>query len=324
MREERFLITGATGCIGIWVLRNLLREGVPTAVLDHSGNHRRLPLVLTDEEISRIQFISGDVSDLSAVSKALESSRANRIIHLAAMLLPLCKADPPLGAQVNVVGTVNVFEAAKRAGIRHLVFASTTAVYGTKEEYPEGPLEHDAPWKPRSHYGVYKQANEETARVYWLEDGISSIGLRPHVVYGAGRDQGITSTTTKAMLAAAAGLSYRISYGGKYVFQYADDTAKIFIRAARCSFKGADTFNIGGESLGTAQVIRAIETIEPTMRGKITYDDIPLPFPDEVDNQALTRVIGSIAFTPLAKGVAETMEFFRHALAEGKINPNLS
>jgi UDP-glucuronate 4-epimerase len=324
MSEERFLITGATGCIGIWVLRNLLREGISTAVLDHSGNHSRLPLVLTEEEIRRIQFIRGDISDLSAVLNALESSHTNRIIHLAAMLLPLCKADPSLGAQVNVVGTVNIFEAAKSAGIKHVAFASTTAVYGTKEEYPEGPLTHDAPLKPRSHYGIYKQANEGTARVYWLEDRISSIGLRPHVVYGAGRDQGITSTPTKAMLAAAAGLPYRISFGGKYVFQYGDDTAKVFIRAARCAYDGADTFNIGGESLATAQIIRAIEAVEPKARGKITYEDIPLPFPDEVDNQALIDLIGPISFTPLKKGVAETIKLFQLALAEGKIQPDLT
>ena len=123
-----------------------------------------------------------------------------------------------------------MFEAVKRSGLRRVVYASSMAVYGRSEEYAPAPLSPDAVLKPRSHYGVYKQANEGSARLYWSESGISSIGLRPYVVYGPGRDQGMTSTPTKAMLAAAAGRSYRISYGGRFGFEYADDVAQAFIR----------------------------------------------------------------------------------------------
>jgi len=194
MTNDRFLVTGALGCIGSWILRNLVREGTPVSTLDRGNNHQRLELIMTPEEIAKIHFISGDITDLKAIESAVEESGANRLIHLAALQLPFCKADPPQGARVNVVGTVNMFEAAKHAGIHQLVYASSAAVYGLSEEYPQGPLSHDAPLKPRSHYGVYKQANEGTARVYWMDDHIASIGLRPDVVYGPGRDQGMTST----------------------------------------------------------------------------------------------------------------------------------
>lgn len=319
MSNEHFLVTGAGGCIGVWVLRNLLREGVSVTALDLDPKYHRLPLLLNEKEIARINFIRGDISDLATVEGALKDSRATRIIHLAALQLPFCKADPVAGARVNVVGTVNVFEAAKRLGIKNLVYASSTAVYGPSEEYPEEPLAHNAPLKPRSHYGFYKQANEGTASVYFRDDGISSIGLRPYVVYGAGRDQGMTSTPTKAILAAAAGQPYHISYGGRYCFQYGDDTAKAFIQSARATFTGAEVFNIGGESVSTVEVIKAIEDAEPSASGRITFDDKPLPFPAEVDNAALVCAIGPLAFTSLADGVAETLDIFRRALAEGKI-----
>ena len=319
MSNEPYLVTGAAGCIGIWVLRNLVREGTPVTVLDVDAKRHRLPLVLTDKEIARIQFIHGDVSDFPTVEKALKESGADRIIHLAALQLPFCKADPVAGARVNVVGTVNLFEAAKRLGLKSLVYASSTAVYGLSEEYPEAPLAHGAPLKPRSHYGVYKQANEGTAAVYFRDDGLASIGLRPYVVYGAGRDQGITSTPTKAILAAAAGQSYKISYGGRYCFQYADDTAKAFIQAARAEMSGAQVFNIGGNSVSTVEVIAAIEQADSSARGRITFDDVPLPFPPEVDNRALVEAIGPLTFTPLTDGVAETLSIFRRALAEGKV-----
>ena len=317
--NEHFLVSGAAGCIGVWVLRNLVREGTPVTVLDLDTKHDRLPLVMTDEEIARIRFTHGDISDFPTVENALRECRATQVIHLAALQLPFCKADPVAGARVNVAGTVNIFEAAKRLGLKSLVYASSTAVYGTSEDYPEQPLSHNALLKPRSHYGVYKQANEGTARVYFQEDGISSIGLRPYVVYGAGRDQGMTSTPTKAMLAAAAGQPYHISYGGRYCFQYADDTAKAFIQSARTDFQGAEVFNLGGESVSTAEVISAIEQAEPSSQGRISFDEIPLPFPPEVDNTALTTATGPMKLTTLNHGVSETLELFRRALSEGKI-----
>lgn len=321
MNREHFLITGAAGCIGVWVLRNLVRERTPVTVLDLDTHRHRLPLVMTSNEISRIEFIQGDVSDYTTVEKALKTSGATHVIHLAALQLPFCKADPVAGARINVVGTVNIFEAAKHLGLKKVVYASSTAVYGTSEEYPQEPLPNDAPLKPRSHYGFYKQANEGNAWVYFHDEGFSSIGLRPYVVYGAGRDQGMTSTPTKAILAAAAGQPYHITFGGRYCFQYGDDTARAFIKSARAEFSGAGVFNIGGESVSTTQVIAAIEQVEPSARGRISFDDTPLPFPEEVDNQALVTALGPMAFTPLADGIAETLDIFRRALKAGWIKP---
>ena len=125
------------------------------------------------------------------------------MIHLAALQVPFCRADPPLGARVNVLGTVNVFEAAKAPAdrIAPIVYASSIAAFDANGTTA-------AAWRhPGTIYGVYKRANESTAAVYLAENGISSIGLRPHTVYGVGRDQGVTSAPTTAMLAAAAGVA---------------------------------------------------------------------------------------------------------------------
>jgi UDP-glucose 4-epimerase len=94
MSEERFLVTGAVACIGVWVLRNLVREKVPVAAFDLEEKHERLSLILNDGEIAKIQFLQGDVSNYQAVENALKESRATRVIHLAALQLPFCKANP--------------------------------------------------------------------------------------------------------------------------------------------------------------------------------------------------------------------------------------
>lgn len=317
MSESRFLVTGALGCIGAWTVKNLVETGVAVSTLDQSQNDKRLRLILPQDKFQQIDFHQADISSLTGVRRVFEEVQPTHVIHLAALQLPFCKANPPLGAMVNVVGTVNVFECIKEFKTGKIVFASSTAVYGTSEEYPEGSLDHDAPLKPRSHYGVYKQANEGTARVYWLESAISSLGLRPYTVYGPGRDQGMTSTPTKAMLAAALNQPYHISYGGSCAFQYTDDMAKTFIKAALADYQGAETYNVGGPTISVPEVIRAIETVVPEMRGRITYENSPLPFPESVDNAELVKIIGNVPVTPLITGVSETIAYFRHALKTG-------
>jgi UDP-glucuronate 4-epimerase len=317
--EERFLVTGATGCIGAWVVRNLVREDVPVCVTVYDPSLHRLQLIMSPEEIEKVDFKKGDITDLSFVERALQDFGATHVIHLAALQVPFCKEDPPQGARVNVLGTINVFEAAKRSGLRKVVYASSAAVYGLSDEYSPGALPHEASLNPRSHYGVYKQANEGNARVYWLDDGIASIGLRPYVVYGPGRDQGMTSTPTKAMLAAARGEPYHISYGGRFELQYADDVAKAFIKASRTDFQGAEVFNIGGTSVTMEEVVQTIEAIVPSRKGTITFEDKPLPFPEEMDNSQLVACLGPLHETSLKDGISETIAIFKDALKVGNI-----
>jgi nucleoside-diphosphate-sugar epimerase len=283
-----------------------------------------MQLIMSPDELAQVRFITGDITDLPAVRRGFDESGATRVIHLAALQVPACRANPPLGARVNVVGTVNLFEAAKQAGLKHVVYASSIAAYGPKENYPDGPLAHDAPLMPRTHYGVTKQANEGTARVYWLEDGLNSIGLRPGVVYGPGRDQGLTSGPTKAMLAAVLGQPYHILFGGRCDMQYADDVARTFIRAARAPFEGAAVFNLRGSVVTMAEVVAVIEAVEPSSRGQISFEDRPLPFPEEADESAIVAALGPLPHTSLAEGIAATMATFRDALATGRFTPSSS
>ncbi len=323
MADEHFLVTGALGCIGAWAVRNLVREGVPVTVFDLATKPRRLQLLLSDSELAQVNFVAGDIADLPAFERALDEHGITHVIHLAGLQVPFCKADPPLGARVNVVGTVNVFEAVKRrrARIGKVVYASSVAVFGAPEDYAPGTvMRDDSARMPHTHYGVFKQANEGTAHVYWLDAGLPSIGFRPYVVYGVGRDQGITSTPTTAMLAAAANLPYRISYGGRTVFQYADDTARAFIQAARADYAGAGAFNLGGFTPDMQDVKDAIDRAAPEAADKIAFEDTPLPFPQEVDGRGLDAAIGAVAHRPLIQGVGETVAMFRALIDAGKID----
>jgi nucleoside-diphosphate-sugar epimerase len=158
------------------------------------------------------------------------------------------------------------------------------------------------------------------ARIYWQDHKLRSIGLRPYIVYGAGRDQGVTSTPTKAMLAAVLGRDYRITYGGRVTMQYARDAADIFIRAARAAGAGARVYNLGGSVTTVPDIVREIERSAPESKGRITFETNALPYPSEYDTRALEQALGAIRWTPLQDGVRETIEIFRAAVKANRIN----
>lgn len=316
MSQMHFLVTGALGCIGAWVVQNLVQAGIKTTIYDLGSNRTRLDLIMRDSELAEVNTAEGgDVTNLDMLKRAFDQGAFTHVIHLAALQVPFCRANPSLGAQVNVTGTVNVFEAARHAGIKHIVYASSIAVYGSRDLYPPGLLAHDAPHDPQNLYGVFKQANEGTARIYYAEHGISSIGLRPYTIYGPGRDQGVTSAPTLAMQAAARGEGYHIPFGGMGGYQHADDVAKLFIHAAQTPFVGASVFNLKGEIAHMSEIVKVIETVVPEVKGQITFDDKPLPLPDGADDTELIRHLGTPPQRSLLSGISSTIAHFRRVTA---------
>ena len=316
-QQETVLVTGSMGCIGAWTLYHLVRQGRRAVSFDISASRRRLDLLMSPDEQAAITFVRGDLTDFAQVRDALEAHRVTHVIHLAALQVPFCKADPVMGAKVNVVGTVNVFEAARQVGLKHVAYASSIAVYGPPEDYPPGPLAHDAPYAPRTLYGVYKVANEGTARLYWQDHGVSSTALRAYTVYGVGRDQGLTSDPTKAMLAAAAGEPFHINFGGRQPFHWVSDVARQFIDAAFTPLGGAHGFNLGTGQASVADVVALIQKVRPGAR--ITHGDAILPFPEAYDNGELKRRFPRVYETRLEDGIRQTIAHFEALLAEGQI-----
>ncbi|HET6867742.1 MAG TPA: NAD(P)-dependent oxidoreductase [Solirubrobacteraceae bacterium] len=305
MSSERWLITGALGCVGAWCCRQLVREGRAVVGLDLGSDRARAELVMSADELAGVEFVQGDITDLASLEQVMTSRQTTHVVHLAAMLWPLAAADPPRGALVNVVGTINVFEAASRCGLAGVAYASSAAVYDRSDGVH---VAEDADGHPVSHYGVHKQANEGAARVYWRDGGLASVGLRPHVVYGPGRDHGLTAGPTLAMRAAARGETYEIPFGGRAQFQFAADVAEHFIGAARSASADAVVRNVGGPSEHVADVVAAIEEVLPGAAGQITFkQDVPLPLPDDMESSHPPA-------TPLRQGVSETIELFQRAV----------
>jgi nucleoside-diphosphate-sugar epimerase len=308
-RDESWLVTGALGCIGSWVVRTLVDEGVRVTTFDLQTDGHRLDLVVGADRLRRVSRLEGDLREVESVRTAFDTCAPTHVVHLAALQVPFCKADPVLGAQVNVVGTVNVFEAAAdRADVQGLVYASSVGAYDATDDPMDSRGGELSGW-PSTLYGVYKRANEATAQVYWADRGLASVGLRPHTVYGPGRDQGLTSQPTAAMAAAARGQGFEIAFGGRLSMQYAGDVAGDFIAAARAGAAGAPVVNLAGTVTHMADVVAAIVSAAPEVADRISFADAELPFPAEipVDNDVFVPA----GRTSLSDGVRASVEHFR-------------
>jgi UDP-glucuronate 4-epimerase len=304
---ERFLVTGMLGCLGAWVARCVLDDGDAAVGYDLGDDRSRLELVLGDDA-GGVVLVKGDITDLAGLERALDDHAITRVVHLAALQVPFVRANPPLGMRVNVAGTVNVFDAVSRRldRIPTIAYASSAAVYNSSDP---SPAPESGATSPGTLYGVSKLADEGIARVYRAESGVPSIGLRPYVVYGPGRDQGMTSGPTAAMLAALRGEPFHIGFSGDAQYDYAPDIARATVTAAHLSDGTTGVYNTPGSLADVADVVAAIRACVPG--AEITWSGDRLPFPAELEAVGFDRDVGPFPRTSLTDGVAATIAHFR-------------
>lgn len=313
------LVTGGYGCIGSWITRNLLQRGDRVWIYDLKEDPRRMRLIMEESLVRQVAFVLGDVTDADRLRETLTEHRITHVVHLAGLQVPVCRADPLLGARVNVIGTLAVFEAVRQlqAQVKRLVYASSAAVFGPPENQPPGRVADDVLLAPLTHYGVFKCCNEGNARIYYQDFGISSIGLRPWTVFGVGRDFGMTSEPTKAIKSVALGRPYHITYGGWQDLQFVDDVAKTTVRCLDAPYQGAKSYNLRGHVVDQPAFLRALCEVEPTASRWITHGDRQIAIAYDLDDQALQRDLGPMPRTPLSDGIRQTLESFRRLHREG-------
>lgn len=313
-----YLVTGALGCIGAWVLKHLVARGARVVAGDLSTEPVRPRLIMGEDEIARVDWRVLDITDRAAVEALVKDTGVTRIVHLAGLQIPFCRANPSLGAAVNVTGTVNIFEAARAAGVAGLAYASSLAALGPATDYDTWPLPDDAVPLPRTLYGAYKVANENTARVYAADWGVGSVGLRPAVVYGVGRDQGVTADFAKAVLASVAGRPFHIRTGGMIPMQWASDVAEMFIGCAEAGGEMARVCNLRNDVITVEDFVAVLKAVVPG--AEVTFDEGDFPFPADLGDAGLREVLGKVPHTPLGEALAQDAVLFGELLQKDQID----
>ena len=291
------LLTGGSGFLGAWTTRRLLEAGCLVRIVDHSTD-RTLLSAVAGPGAAAVECLEGDVADPQRL--ATQAVGCDRIIHLAALLTPACQADPIRGATVNLIGTLAVFEAARQCGIPQVAYASSAAVFG--------PDSGEVPY-PSTQYGAFKLACEASARAYWLDHSIASVGFRPLVVYGPGRAVGSTAGVTLACREAVAGEPYTIPFSGTTDLVFVDDVAAALVAAVLRPVSGAHVFNLPGEVASVDQVIAGIRALCPDAALEATGP--PVPIAPHLARHDLHPVLGPLPSTTLAEGLTRTVAFYR-------------
>jgi UDP-glucose 4-epimerase len=307
------LITGGTGLIGLVLAEKLLARDEQVVLLDSAVNDARLrPL---RHHGNRLQVVRGDVQSLSELIDAVQRHRVEAIVHLAFVLGAEANRVPERATRVNILGTVNALETARLAGVSRVLLASSIAVYGSDEQYrpDQLPLREDVPLhvcRTLPVYGGGKLYTEHLAQVYAEHHGLVVGGLRPSVVYGAGRERGGSAFLNEVIDRAAQGQSAAVRFGDARVsFVYVEDVAEQYVallKADRAVLARRRFFNTGGDTATVRELAETVRGVIPEARIEVTSSgerDLG-GLASRVSDRSFEEEVGyKRRFTPLEVGV---------------------
>jgi UDP-glucose 4-epimerase len=286
----RILVTGGAGFIGLRTVKKLLERGHEVAVMSRSPR-------LGDVGIeSKVETVSGDIRLFSDVMSAVMRSQPEVIIHVAYALTAAGEAAPHWAIQVNVLGTCNVYESARLAGVKRVVFGSSIAAYGPPALYGDRLVNEDeALLKSGSIYGQTKALNEFMASKFEAKYGLEIPSVRISAVYGTGREaRGVTAWTSQMVAAAVTGKPIRIGLrpDQQANFIYVDDAAEQLVRLALAEKLAHRIYNSGGTTRTTLDFAAIAKKYYP--EAEIAFDENAprWPYPHLIDGSRLEREIG--------------------------------
>jgi UDP-glucose 4-epimerase len=315
--SDLFVVTGGAGFIGSHLVERLLGHGARVRVLDNfsSGSEANLPFA--GRYRHALEIVRGDIRDLATVKTV--AAGASAIFHQAAMRSVPRSVEDPLGANDNnVTGTLNVLEAARRAGVKRVVYASSSSVYGAR---PELPKREEQPPAPISPYAVSKVAGEQYAAVWTQLYGVATVGLRYFNVFGPRQDPAseYAAVIPRFILWALRGQPLEVHGDGTQSrdFTYIDNVVEANVLAAAADGVGGEVFNVGcGERVSLLAIIAHLER---TLGVALERRHTP-PRPGDVphtlaDVGKAKRLLGYTPVVGFAEGLDRTVAYFKARLA---------
>jgi UDP-glucuronate 4-epimerase len=341
----KILITGAAGFIGMHVARRLLEQGADVVGIDNLSDYYDVSLkedrLKQLTPFSNFDFVKLDLADRAGTSDLFREERFQRVVNLAAQPgVRYSLKNPHAYISSNIVGFLNVLEGCRNNGVQHLVYASSSSVYGANTKYPFSV--RDSVDHPVSLYAASKKANELMAHTYSHIYGLPTTGLRFFTVYGPwGRPDMAMHLFTKAILE---GTPIDVYNHGKMQrdFTFIDDIVEGLVRVLdQIPVTGAQfdpsapdpgtskapfrVYNIGNDQ--PIELLTFIETIEAAVGKKAVQNLLPLQEGDVLATHAditdLRRAIGFAPDTPLKEGIAKFVDWYRSYYGARENQPEL-
>jgi len=311
-----FLVTGGAGFIGSHVCEWLLRAGHAVWAFDDLNDFYDPAIKMRNlHEIrsvgGKFEFIKGDITNRAQVSELFGSVRFDQVIHLAARagVRPSLES-PALYQRVNVEGTVNVLDAARKSGVRKIIVASSSSVYGVTSKLPFS--ETDPVNRPISPYAASKLATEALAHVYHHAYGMDVVALRFFTVYGPRQRPDLAIHKFAALISMGKPLPFYGDGSSARDYTYIDDALEGVMACTQKEF-GFEIFNIGESQTVTLQ--RLVELLETALGKKAIIDrqpvqpgDVPITYAD------ISKARARLGYNPKVKievGIRKFIEWFR-------------
>lgn len=272
------LVAGGSGFIGRYLVQRLLENGDEKVVSMDVIPPPVAFMKLIKPHKNRFHFIPGSVANFHEVTNVVKSFSVEKIVNLAFLLPPASEINLPASVSVNIVGHVNVLEAARLLGVSRIICASSVAVYGPQKIYGDRELTEEDAHHPVNIYGFSKDLGEKIAKKYREQYGIQAVFFRPGNAFGHGRENAPTGPSMARLVSLPAlGKPVNIEIGGddKYSLIYVDDIACLVCILLEASSPRYDVYNTGGYTMSLGKLSDVIKEFIPDAR--ITFKDRPRP-----------------------------------------------
>ena len=310
--QERWLVTGGAGFIGSHIVEELVRRGHRVRVFDDLSAGRREYLAAVAD---KVELVVGDIRDLDALRRAMEG--VQYVSHQAALrAVSRSMEDPASYVDVNVKGTLHVLMAAKDAGARRVVSASSSSVFGDAKKFPQKESYLPAPISP---YAATKLAGEALCHTYTKSFGLEAVSLRYFNVFGPRQDpeSQYAVVIPRFITAALRGQPLEVHWDGKQSrdFSYIDNIVHANLAAAKAPKAAGEAFNIGnGRTHSLLDVIKGLERLSGK---KLAREFKPKRAGDVrktmADISKAKRLLGYRPPATFEQGLAKTWEWFKNA-----------
>jgi UDP-glucuronate 4-epimerase len=327
----KVLVTGSAGFIGAHVARRLLDDGHEVVGIDNLNDYydpalKRARLEWVAD--ARYTHVDGNLADRGLVERLFAAHRPDRVVHLAAQAgVRYAAVNPHAYIESNVTGFLHVLEGCRHHGVQHLVFASTSSVYGANRRMPYS--EHEPTEHPLTLYAATKKADEMMAHAYAHLYGIPSTGLRFFTVYGPwGRPDMAPMLFARTVLA---GEPIKVFNNGRHSrsFTYIDDIVEGVVRTLAQPAQADPAwdpmrpdpatsnapyriYNIGNER--PVELLDFIELLAASLGREVRMEMLPMQPGDVPDTEAdvgeLARAVGYTPLVPVEEGVARFARWY--------------
>lgn len=304
------LVTGGSGFLGAYVIRDLLAAGHGVTIVDLRESAllariaREASPAASPPPVTRL-----DVNDFGAMLRLGLAEGVDAIVHLAGLLTQDCQAGPMQGLMANVVGTASVFELARALHVNRVVWAGSISVLG---HTPAGQADADPSYAPGNFYALYKTVNELQAQRYFTDFGVPSIGIRIATGYGYGRVGGRSSWVRELIANPALGQPAVVRGGDIRVpWFYIEDASSAVMHALQAEPLGCRIYNTAGDLRWKHEAVDFIRTVLPT--ADITIEGASEEYPASLDDADIRASLGWVPAYTMEGGILATINRYRVA-----------